>query len=235
MIDLEDAVAPADKDAARGHTRRWLAAGNAAMVRINASGMPWHDDDLTLVAEYAVPAMLAKAEGAAEIDPIGGLAVPVVALVETAAGIRALSQICAVDAVQRLAFGSIDLANQLGVDPGNRDALLFHRSTLVLESAAAGLAPPIDGVTTVFVEPQAMADDFAYAKRLGMSAKLCIHPAQIAPVHATAVPTNDELAWARKVVESVGSGTSAAAVDGQMVDVPVVERARRILATAEQR
>ena len=65
--------------------------------------------------------------------------------------------------------------------------------------------------------------------------KLCIHPAQIAPVHANAVPTNDELAWARKVVESVGGGTSAAAVDGQMVDIPVVERARRILATAEQR
>jgi citrate lyase subunit beta / citryl-CoA lyase len=234
LIDLEDAVAPAAKDVARGHLHAWLADGNVAMVRINAADTRWHDADLALVAEFAVPVMVAKAERAESIRQIANLGqgVTVVPLVESAAGVAAVPMIGAVDGVERLAFGNIDLANELGVDPDDRDALAYVRSRLVVESAALGLAPPIDGVTTVFDQPGAVAEAFAYVKRLGMSAKLCIHPAQVGEVHAAARPTAEEVAWARKIASSSGSEGSAVAVDGRMVDIPVVERARRILQAA---
>jgi citrate lyase subunit beta / citryl-CoA lyase len=104
---------------------------------------------------------------------------------------------------------------------------------LVLASAAAGLAPPIDGVTTSFTETDSLTADFTYALRLGMGAKLCIHPAQIAAVHAAALPSDADVVWADKVIDALdAAGGSAAAVDGRMVDVPVVERASRILAAA---
>lgn len=236
LIDLEDAVTPAEKDAARRNVRQWHAAGNAAMVRINSAETTWYKDDLELITELAVPTMVAKAESAAEIGRIARLAagLAVVPLIETATGVLALAEICAVDGVQRLAFGNIDLANQLGVDPDDRDALLLSRSAMVLQSAAAALAPPIDGVTTVFTEPQAVTDDFAHARRLGLSAKLCIHPAQVAVVHAAAAPSAEAVHWAQKIIAAAGADDSAAAVDGQMVDIPVVERARRILAAANR-
>lgn len=83
------------------------------------------------------------------------------------------------------------------------EALLLHRSMLV----PAGLAPPIDGVTTVFTETETVTDDFRYARRLGMSAKLCIHPTQVAAVHAAAAPTDTEAHWAKKIVESAGASS----------------------------
>ena len=156
-----------------------------------------------------------------------------VPLIETAVGVATVNQSCAVTGVARVAFGSIDLANQLGVDPDDREALLLHRTMLVLASAAAGLAPPIDGVTTSFTETDSVTADFRYARRLGMGAKLCIHPAQVAAVHAAVLPSDADVEWANKIMTSVETDDgSVAAVEGQMVDVPVVERARRILAAA---
>lgn len=233
IVDLEDAVGADEKTSAREHTAAWLAAGNTAMVRINGSGTPWHDDDLAMVAQFRVPVMPAKAERVGELERVTELApgAPVVPLIETAAGVAGVHQLCAVDGVARVAFGSIDLGNELGVDPDHRDALLLHRTLLVLASAAAGLAPPIDGVTTVFTETETVTDDFRYAQSLGMAAKLCIHPAQVAAVHRAAAPTDADIAWATEVVAAaVGSDGSAVAVNGRMIDVPVVERARRILA-----
>jgi citrate lyase subunit beta/citryl-CoA lyase len=235
ILDLEDAVAAADKAAARAHVSEWFAAGNPGMVRINASDTRWHADDLELIREHRVPVMVAKAESPEQLQRTIAAApgVPVVPLIETAAAVLAVTELCAVPGVVRVAFGSIDFANQIGVDPDDREALLLHRSMLVLGSAAAGLPAPIDGVTTNFTDTAAVTDDFAYAKKLGMGAKLCIHPAQIVAVHIAATPSDAEVAWARKIVESVGAEDgSAAAVDGQMIDVPVVERARRILAAA---
>lgn len=235
IIDLEDAVGAEDKVTAREQTASWLAAGNTAMVRINAAQTPWYEDDLALIAQYRVPVMPAKSETAEQVERITAAApgAPVVPLIETAAGIAGAAALCAVPGVARVAFGSIDLGNELGVDPENRDALLLHRSLLVLASAAAGLAPPIDGVTTTFTDPEPVVDDFRYARSLGMTAKLCIHPAQVAAVHRAAAPTDSEIVWATEVVAAADSSDgSAVALDGRMVDLPVVERARRILATA---
>lgn len=235
VIDLEDAVSAEDKNGARAETARWLAAGNQAMVRINAAGTCWHDDDVSMIAEHRPAVMLAKAEHADEIGRIVTEApgVPVVPLVESAIGVTAVHELCTVPGVARLAFGSIDLANQLGVDPDDRDALLLHRTLLVLGSATAGLAPPIDGVTPSFTETDSVTSDFAYARRLGMGAKLCIHPRQVAAVHAAARPSDSEVEWATRIMGSGDPvGGSATAIDGQMVDAPVIERARRILVAA---
>jgi citrate lyase subunit beta / citryl-CoA lyase len=234
VVDLEDAVGTADKHTARAQTAQWLAAGNRAVVRINAADTPWHDDDLAMVAEHRPAVMLAKAEHPGQITRITALApgAAVIPLIETAIGVMAIKKLCAARGVARVAFGSIDLANQLGVDPDDREALLVYRTMLVLGSVAAGLAPPIDGVTRSFTETDTVTADFIYARRLGMSAKLCIHPAQIAAVHAAALPSDADVEWANKIVAAFAADGSAAAVDGKMVDVPVVERARRVLAAA---
>lgn len=235
LIDLEDGVGAADKDSARSSAAEWLSAGNPAMIRINAAGTPWHDDDLVLIERYRAPVMLAKAETAEQIGRIAALApdVAVVPLVETACGMAGLHEMCAIDGVARLAFGSIDFANEIGVDPEDREALLFVRSTLVLVSAAAGLAPPIEGVTTEFDQSATVTDDFVYSRRLGLTAKLCIHPNQVAALAGAVAPSERDIGWARDVVAAwAGSGghDGAVSVAGRMVDAPVVERARRILA-----
>jgi citrate lyase subunit beta/citryl-CoA lyase len=235
ILDLEDAVAPDAKDSGRRCVAEWLAAGRPGMVRINAADTRWHGEDVELIRDHRAPVMLAKAESADQIQRLAAVApeAPVVPLIETATAMLVLPQLCAVPNVTRIAFGSIDFANQIGVDPADRQALLLHRSMMVLASAAAGLPAPIDGVTTTFTDSDAITDDVKHARQLGMRAKLCIHPAQVGVVHAAASPTAEELEWARGVLDaSQTSHGSAAAVDGQMVDVPVVERARRILAAA---
>ncbi|GAA2547670.1 HpcH/HpaI aldolase/citrate lyase family protein [Mycolicibacterium diernhoferi] len=238
ILDLEDAVAADEKATAREHIAEWFAAGRPGMVRINAADTPWHEADLELIRRHRVPVMLAKAESVEQIRHITDLApgVSIIPLIETAAAVAAVGKLCTVEGVVRLAFGSIDFANQIGVDPDDRDALLLHRSMLVLGSAAAGLPAPIDGVTTSLTDSDAVTGDFTYARRLGMGAKLCIHPAQVAAVHAAATTTEADVQWAQKVIRSFDAANgSAAAVDGQMIDVPVVERARHILATAADR
>jgi len=222
ILDLEDAVAPADKEAARAHVDAWLGGGGRAMVRINAPGTPWFGPDVEVLSRYAVPVMVPKAE-----TP-GALAgfLEVIALVETALGVERAAELAAVASVRRLAFGAVDLAAQLGVDPSDRETFAYARSRLVLASAAAGLEPPVDGVTTDLTDPDRLLSDVTYARRLGFGAKLCVHPRQIDVVRAGFAPTEAELEWARKVVMA---DESVSTVDGQMVDRPVLERARRLL------
>ncbi|MGB3481087.1 MAG: CoA ester lyase [Mycobacterium sp.] len=230
IIDLEDAVAPSAKNAARDHTLRWLADGNPAMVRINGTDTEWHRDDVAALADFPSAAvMLPKTE---RLDQVTNLsAAIVVALVETAAGIAAAAAVGSLPGVHRLAFGSIDLAAQLGVDPADREALLVARSAVVLASAQAGLPPPIDGVTTDVANPESTVADMRHARSLGMAAKLCIHPNQVAAVHQALAPTPDEITWAQAIVGATDSASGAVSVDGQMVDLPVLARARNILAT----
>jgi len=158
---------------------------------------------------------------------------PSVTLIETAAGVLHASAICAVDAVVRPAFGHIDLAAQLSVSPDSRPALVTARGTLVLAAAAAGCAPPIDGVTTTIGDADLLTADTRYAAELGFTGKLCIHPSQIGPVHAALAPTEAELAWARDVLTVAGDG-SAIAHNGQMIDRPVLTRARRLVSLAKR-
>ena len=119
------------------------------MVRINGRDTPWYDADLELVAECGAATMVAKAEDPAElrrIADLGGGSTVCRSLRPRRNSWRA--PICAAPGVVRCAFGSIDLATELGIDPCDREALLWARSVLVMASTAASIAPPVDGVTT---------------------------------------------------------------------------------------
>jgi citrate lyase subunit beta / citryl-CoA lyase len=221
VLDLEDAVAPGAKDAARAHVVAWLADGHTTVVRVNAAGTPWYADDVAAVRD-AVAVMVPKAERPEDLDGLPS----VLPLVETARGVAAVHELCAVSTVVRPVFGSIDLAADLGVDPLSRTALLHARSALVLAAAAAGCAPPVDGVTTALSDVDAVRDDTRHAVELGFTGKLCVHPRQVPVVHEAFRPTDDEIAWARSVL-AAGEGVSA--VDGRMVDRPVLLRAERLL------
>lgn len=231
VLDLEDAVAPERKAAAREFVRDWLAGGHPALVRVNAHGTPWSADDLAMVHATGAALMVPKAEDPARLAVHRTVQVP---LIETALGVLRAGELCAVPGVVRPAFGSIDLAAQLGVDPADREALRHARATLVLAAAAASVAPPVDGVTTAVNDTGAVRDDTAYAARLGFSGKLCVHPGQVTAVHEALAPTPGQVRWAREVVEAA-AGNAVVVLDGNMIDKPVVDRARRLLVRAADR
>ncbi|WP_293018766.1 CoA ester lyase [Mycolicibacterium sp.] len=227
VLDLEDAVEPARKPSARRNVADWLARGGVGMVRINGAETPWYTDDLAMIAEYGCPVMVPKAEP--EMLRAARLAAPVIALIETAAGVLVAAEICAVETVVRAAFGSVDLAAELGVDPEAHEALRYARSAVVLGAAAAGQQAPLDGVTTDLQDENILKADVAQAVRLGFGGKLCIHPRQVAHVNEQFAPSAEEMDWAQRVVAVAADG-GARVVGGKMVDKPVVDRARRILA-----
>ncbi|MFT3821153.1 MAG: CoA ester lyase [Rubrivivax sp.] len=235
VVDLEDAVAPASKAQARAVAAAWLAGGRRATVRINGRHTPWFDDDLAMLrAAPAAAVMLPKAD--AEAAAAVAAALPgrrIVALLETAGGVLGLRALAAAPGVARIAFGSIDFEVETGIaDDG--DGMTAVRTQIVLESCAAGLEPPIDGVSVVFDDEAAMRGHALRARRLGFGGKLCIHPRQVAAVNAAWRPTPEEVQWAARVLAAFqAGGGGAVAVDGKMVDKPVVERARRIAAEVE--
>lgn len=228
VIDLEDAVAANRKVHARDQlVSSLLQVEKPVILRINAVGTPWHEDDLSAAARLPVDAvMVPKAERAEEVVAIARrTGVPVMSLIESAVGIanaRGLAQVSS-----RLAFGSIDFAADLAMGH-TRMALLPARHELVLASRLARLAGAIDGVTTATMDAGLVSADAAHAVELGMTGKLLVHPAQIEPARRGFAPTLQEVDWARRVVSSAQDG-GAAKIDGAMVDAPVVARARQIM------
>ena len=234
VLDLEDAVAPAHKDAARGHVVGWIDRPEVTTaVRVNAAGTTWHDADIAALATLAGPAtvVLPKADSPEAVAAVLA-ALPtgstVVALVETALGVTRAVDLARTPGVVRLALGSYDLAAELGVDPDHAPALAPARGNLVLASAVGGLAGPIDGVTGDVRDHGRLTADVTAAAALGFAGKLCIHPGQVAPAAAALAPAPDEVAWAERVL-AAATEDGVALVDGRMVDAPVVARARRIL------
>ena len=226
IIDLEDAVAPAAKPAARENLRLAHNLGCAVVVRINGRATQWHVEDLAAVRQLA-PAgvILPKAESADDIGGTAACGVPIIALVETAAGLAAARAIAASGAA-RIAFGSLDFCADIGSEH-TRDALLAARSELVLASRLARLPKPIDGVTADLRNAEQLAGDVRHARELGFGGKLCIHPSQVADVMSGFEPAADEIAWAAKVLAAPADG--ATTVDGRMIDAPVRAWAHGIL------
>ena len=232
IIDLEDAVAPADKHSARDAVAAWLQPRHAVVLRINSADSPWFDADLALCGRPGVAAvMLPKTERVATLAAVVEAgAQALLPLVESAAGIAALDTLAAAPGVQRLAFGSIDLQADLGMRDATEDELLFFRTALLLASRRAGIGAPIDGVTTAIDDAARLQADVQRARRLGFCGKLCIHPKQVAAVNALFAPSAEEVSWARRVLDAAAaSGGSAIAVDGKMVDKPVLLRAESIM------
>lgn len=230
ILDLEDAV-PVD---AKSDARDALATDftdRPVLLRVNADKTPWHDADVEYARSLPFEAIvLPKAEDPVSVERFAGeVQKPVIALIESARGLTNARQIAEAKGVVQLAFGSVDFCADLGC-AHKRDILLPARFELVVASRLAGIAAPIDGVTVEVRSPEKARDDALHARDLGMGGKLCIHPAQIEPVISAFRPTEDEIAWARKVLSS---GDGAVSVDGAMVDEPVRIRARAILASAD--
>lgn len=236
IIDLEDAVQPAHKNAARASTRAWLEASQQPVVlRVNPAGTPWHDADCELLSLPMVRAvMLPKSEQAAQLADVAGRlrdGQTLLPLVETVAGHFAMAELARVPKVQRLAFGSFDFMADAGIR-GDAEELDAVRTQLVLVSRHAGLLAPVDGVTLSTDDARRIAHDVQRSRRFGMGGKLCIHPRQVAAVNTGFAPTEGEIAWARRVVAALAQGHGAVTVDGKLVDRPIEMQARAILSEA---
>ncbi len=235
IIDLEDAVAPHQKDQARQEIARWLRPDRPVWLRVNAPDTPWFVQDLELAASAGVAGViLPKAEGVptAVAQLLRETGIGLIALVETAEGMRLAGETARSPGVTRLAFGSIDFQVDLGIE-GEGEELLFFRSHLVWQSRLAGLPPPIDGVMLSVDDEPALREQAARSRRLGFGARLCIHPRQVQAVHAAFTPDAAARAWAQRVVEVMAtSGGAAVALEGKMIDRPVLLKAQRILDAA---
>ncbi|MFO1147536.1 MAG: CoA ester lyase [Alsobacter sp.] len=235
ILDLEDAVEPSLKDEARAAVRAWLstrADGPPALVRINDATSPWFAADLEVLSQTgAWGAVLPKAENPAQVDmlaralPNEGLILP---LIESARGLKAVDAIASAQKVQRLVFGTLDFAVDLELS-GDERGLTPAALALSVASRCAGLAAPVAGVTTALDDNDALVNDVAWARAVGFTAKLCIHPRQVEAVRRQLGPSEDELAWARRVLSAAQTSGGTFQVDGRMVDRPVLLKAQSIL------
>jgi citrate lyase beta subunit len=240
IADLEDAVAPAARPAARelleAQTSRSRPRG-ALFVRINALDTQDSAADLALVRRCQGIAAIVVPKASAGALATRNLDMPVIALVETAAGILEAADIARVPGVIRLMLGTVDLAAELGIELTPTSPVFQHaRAVLALASASARLPGPIDGVWTTIDDIHGLSTEAQSAKSAGFTGKACIHPDQVPTVHEIFCPSRDELDQAKRIVDAAGTalaaGQGAIAVDGLMVDRPVVERARQLLADA---
>ncbi|MGG1943322.1 CoA ester lyase [Trinickia sp. NRRL B-1857] len=239
IVDLEDAVEPDGKDAARETVAAWVSRDHPVLVRINARGTRWFERDVRIAALNGVAGIVVpKAEGGRDVVDVVAAAkrrVPIFPLIETAQGMWSAMEIAKAPCVSRLMFGTLDFIAEMGTDD-HGEALNYYRTQLALVSRVAGIDSPVDGVTPDIHDPDRLAADAQNGKRLGFGAKLCIHPKQVATVHACYAPSEHEIEWAQRVVASASRGeTGVSMLDGKMIDRPVVLRAQRLLATASHR
>jgi citrate lyase subunit beta / citryl-CoA lyase len=231
IADLEDAVPAAEKDRAREVVRGVLAErspGPLRLLRIAAAA------DLELVAELDVDAVVVPKATAAAVRELPA-APPVVAIVETPTGLREAHAVASAPAVAALMLGAVDLSAALGLEPyGNGLELLFARSSLAVDSAAAGIQRPFDSPCLDFREVETVRRESVFARSLGFAGKACIHPAQVAEVNAAFAPSAEQVEWAERTLAALAEGEregrGAVALAGTMIDEPVAARARGILA-----
>jgi citrate lyase beta subunit len=241
VCDLEDAVAPAEKHEARALSVRVLgetATHCARLVRVNGADTALFADDVAALEGLELDAIVlpkATPEAVAALGPDGP---PVLAICETATGVRLAYEIARVPRVFALALGAADLGAEIGLEP-RLDGLeiLYARSKLVLDSAAAGVRPPFDVVHLDVRDAEGLEAESRLARSLGLRGKLCIHPAQVDVVNRVFAPSAEDVAWAERVLGAfdagIAEGRGAVGMDGTMIDLPVVERARNVLAEAK--
>ncbi|MET3367276.1 UNVERIFIED_CONTAM: citrate lyase subunit beta/citryl-CoA lyase [Jeotgalibacillus campisalis] len=241
ILDLEDAVAPADKPGARDAILEQAGSGglepSRTIVRINPVGTPEFDLDLEALARTPYSTvMLAKAESAEQLRSLEGY--QVIALCETAAGIVNASAIAAEPNVVGLMWGAEDLLASLGGlssrndDGGYRAVALHSRSSVLLAAKAAG-KEAIDSVYVNIPDREGLLAESRDAISSGFGAKACIHPNQVAVVREAYAPTPEAIAQATELLEAAASaGTGVFQFKGKMIDGPILKHAEATLRRA---
>jgi citrate lyase beta subunit len=236
VCDLEDAVAPPAKERAREVTAAAVAvaAGPARFVRVNAADTAWFAHDLAWAETLELDGIVLPKASPESVDALGPEGPPVIAIVETAIGLRQAFEIASNPRVAALILGSVDLGAEVGLETrADGQEILYARSKVTFDSAAAGLRGPFDVVHLDFEDTAGLEEQCRLARALGFRGKACIHPAQLETINSVFAPSEGEIAWARKVVDAFeGQSGGVLAVNGTMVDKPVVERARRVLREA---
>ncbi len=240
FIDLEDSVAEDEKEVARNLLRMaWSEftqeQKKRLVIRTNAPNSKHYLQDMVLAKELAISCvMIPKSESGDQINAVAQAlgTVAIIPLIESAIGIDNIAEVASASSVLRLALGNIDLQADLGmVCDAQESELLPARFRMVVASRLAELAPPIDGVTPSTDDVVRIADDAQRAKRMGFGGKLCIHPKQVEIVRNAFMPTEEEITWAKRVIQAdEDSHGGAVKLDGRMIDRPVVLLAKRTLA-----
>lgn len=237
IVDLEDAVEQDAKESARQALREFAEGNPDAqfLVRVNDAGSRWFNDDIALCSRLAniTGVMLPKAESHSQVSAATMARKPVYPIIESAMGLMRMPELCQAPGVARLSFGALDLALDLNMDrdsAGAQQLLASVRPQLVIQSRAAGIEAPLDGVYPDISNAAGLTESVALAKGMGFAGALCIHPSQVEVIHQVFEPTAAEKDWAARVLKAFEeSGRAAFKLDGQMVDMPVIEKARRIL------
>jgi len=247
ILDLEDAVAPPDKDAARilvKYALKNVDFGKTEKgVRINPLNTPYGKDDLEMAIENECEIIfLPKVENASDITNIEGYLgkreVWLAPIIESARGILNAPEIAtASERVALLCFGAEDFTKDIGAERTREGKELFlARQMIVLAAKSAGIQAS-DTVFSDINDLEGLINETKLAKSLGFDGKGVIHPSQIKPIHEVFAPTEEEIDYAKKVLdafkEAEEKGSGVVALGRKMIDKPVVERAKRIIKLAE--
>jgi len=255
ILDLEDAVANAEKEGTRATVVEALQRPRRSQgyVRVNSLGTPWcHGDFMAVVAAGVDGIVLPKVESACDLRtaewllkslererglPEGGI--DLMPIVETAIGFCNIAEIARSGTrTRRIAFGAGDFTLDVGITWSAQETeLLPYRTAFVVQSRAAGLEPPVDTVWVSLQDADGFRRSVQQAKDLGFQGKMCIHPDQVPVVNERFCPSQAEVAQARRVVDAFAQaereGLAAIQVDGRFVDYPIVYLAQRLIARAE--
>ena len=207
------------------------------VVRINGADTEWFEDDLVLLADLRPDVVILPKSSPEAVAALGPDGPPVIAIVETAQGLRQAYETASSPRVHALVIGAVDLGAELGLEPrGDGLEILYARSQVVVAAAAAGIRAPFDIVHLDVRDDNGLETECWFARSLGFRGKVCIHPRQVPIVNRAFAPSEREVAWAKRVVDEFeASGSGVLAVNGEMIDLPVVERARRILQERSER
>ncbi|MFC5970355.1 HpcH/HpaI aldolase/citrate lyase family protein [Halomarina salina] len=242
VYDLEDAVAPGKKEEGREAVHGVLTDPSfdpdcEVCVRVSTDAASADlaavlDDEARLDA-----VMLPKAESAEDVATLAAMleerdaSLPVFALCETAAGVLHAEAIASADATTAVAFGAEDLSADIGANRTEEGTeVLYAREHVVLAASAAG----VDAIDTVFTDiddTDRLAEETTFARDLGYDGKIAIHPAQVPVINEAFTPSEEQVAWARRVLDARDDhdGEGVFRVDGEMVDAPLISRAENVL------
>lgn len=254
VFDLEDSVEPGQKEKARSLIAEFLATpstGPLRLVRFNGIHSSDGEADLEFFSSRTGfdGVLLPKVETVGLVELVarvfgrhapGGTVPPLLVMLETPAAILRAGDIAAADApIAALLFGAEDFTANLGVErTTDGEELLFARGQIAL-AAAAARADAIDAVFTDLNDLEGLRRDCLRARGLGFRGKMAIHPKQIEIINQTFTPAAAEVERARRVIDAYetarAAGQGVTTLEGKLVELPIVERARRVLALAARR